>query len=557
MAVAATEALSTGYRPPWLLEFRILGPLAVLSDGTPLRLGGPKQRATLAILLLEANRVVSVERLADDLYAGAPPVTAVTQVQRQVSDLRKLLGSASVIETRAPGYAIRLSADQLDLSRFERLTGHAADSLARGESGLALQLLDEALDLWSGAPLVDLGSEPFVQAAIGRLQELRLAALEQRIEAELELGRHAEIVGELRELVVAEPLREQLCGQLMLALYRSGRQAEALDAYRTTRSTLVEQIGIEPGPALQELQRAILVQDSSLDLAWRDERAGLDSTRAVLVLPNSEEELDGLLAIGERLARPSDRELLVAGLVSGERELPQAVSMLNARRRSTSAPVRVAAFTTQDRAADIARLVIAYGVDLVLLAMPEEAGADAVPRELATIYERSPADVAMLRGTTFEPSEREGVFVPFGGGLHDWAALELAAWLASGENLVLRLLGTTAVPSRRPRDASRLLADASLAVQRVVGIDAEPVIVEPTEEALLGAVEGAALIVAGISPRWQHEGLGWGGRVLIAGCPAPILLVHHGPGPGGLAPPESRTSYTWSIGRSQSASHEQ
>jgi DNA-binding SARP family transcriptional activator len=231
-----------------MLEFRILGPLEVAGEQGPIPLGGPRQLATLAILLLSANRVVSVERLADDLYAGAAPVTAVTQVQRQISELRKALGSASVIDTRSPGYVIRISHEQLDLDRFERQTEEAGRALERGEAELAADLLRAALGLWRGAPLADLAYESFAQTAIERLEEIRLAALEQRIEAELALGRHGELVGELEQLVFEHPLRERFRGQLMLALYRSGRQAEALEVYRKTRAALVDEFGIEPTP---------------------------------------------------------------------------------------------------------------------------------------------------------------------------------------------------------------------------------------------------------------------------------------------------------------------
>ena len=168
-----------------MLQFCVLGPLEVAGDGGPLRLGGPRQRATLAILLLNANRVVPVERLADDLYAGAPPVTAVTQVQRQISELRKALGSESSIETRAPGYVLQLAPEQLDLTRFEQQTQAASSALGRGQSELAAEYFRGALALWRGTPLADLAYEPFAAAAIGRLEEIRLAALEQRIEADL------------------------------------------------------------------------------------------------------------------------------------------------------------------------------------------------------------------------------------------------------------------------------------------------------------------------------------------------------------------------------------
>ena len=183
-----------------MLDFRILGPLEVSDDDHPVRLGGARQRATLAILLLSANRVVPVERLADDLYAGEPPVTAVTQVQRQISELRKALSSPSAIETRAPGYVIRLAPGQLDLFRFERFAREAREALDRDERGAAADLLRRAAELWRGAPLADLADEPFVRPYSQRLEEIRLVALEERIEAELGLGRHAELVGELEQL---------------------------------------------------------------------------------------------------------------------------------------------------------------------------------------------------------------------------------------------------------------------------------------------------------------------------------------------------------------------
>ena len=175
-----------------MLEFRILGPLEVMTDAGPVRLGGPRQRATLAILVLNANRVVSVDRLADDLYAGAAPVTAVTQVQRQISALRKVLGSASAIETRPPGYVLHASHDQLDLARFERFAGEATVALERDDAKAAADLLRSALKLWRGPPLADLAYEPFAATSIDRLEEIRLAALETRIDADLRLGRHAE-----------------------------------------------------------------------------------------------------------------------------------------------------------------------------------------------------------------------------------------------------------------------------------------------------------------------------------------------------------------------------
>ena len=534
-----------------MLEFRILGPLEVVGELGPVRLGGLKQRATLAILLLSANRVVSVERLADDLYAGAAPVTAVTQVQRQISELRKVLGSASVIETRPPGYLIHVSADQLDLSRFERGTEEASHALTRGnDPQRAADLLRHALGLWRGGPLADLAHEAFAQTAIERLEEIRQVAVEQRIEAELALGRHSELVGELEDLVAEHPLRERPRGQLMIALYRSGRQPEALDVYRRTREELIEAFGIEPTAALRGLERAILSQDSSLELdrsATVRPASSAGSGRAVLVLPSDGKRLDALLTVARPLMRLPARELIIARLLSDEACLVPAVSSMNALRTSLGSNVRTAVFTTADVAADVVRLATMYDIELVLLEAPRDLSAGRIPDELASILDRSPADVGVLHGSSIDWQSGQGVFVPFGGGEHDWTALELGAWLASAGGAVLRLVGTKTDPRRGRRDASRLLADASLAVQRVVGVETEPLLVEPTEEAFVEAFGLATVGVMGLSPRWRHEGVGSFRRALLRDSRPPFLLAHGGPRPGALAPRGSVTRFTWTI----------
>jgi DNA-binding SARP family transcriptional activator len=525
-----------------VLEFRILGPLEVSSDHGPIRLGGPKQRSTLGILLLDANRVVSVDRLADELYAGAAPVTAVTQVQRQVSELRKALGSESVIETRTPGYVIRLSPEQLDLHRFERLVGEAADAVARSDLTRGADLLRDALELWRGDPLADLAYESFAQKSIARLEEVRLAALEQRLDIDLALGRHAAIVGELEQVTLEHPLRERFRAQLMLALYRSGRQVESLGVYQRTREALVAEFGIEPTPALRNLERAVLAHDPALGL----EQAA--ATRALLVAPSSDGRLASLLAIAEPLATLPSHDLIIARLVASERELEAAVSELKARASSLPAGARTAAFTTTDVAGDVIRLATTYDVDLVLLDAPSSVEAERVPDRLAALLERSPADVAVVAGpTTNRPGA--GVFVPFGGGEHDWAALELGAWIASAAKEPLRLVGVKADPRLGRRDASRLLADASLAVQRVAGVETEPLLAEADEEGLLEAVAPASVVVSGLSPRWRQEGIGDARRTLVRHARVSTLLVHRGPRPGGLAPRESRTRFTWTIDR--------
>jgi DNA-binding SARP family transcriptional activator/tetratricopeptide (TPR) repeat protein len=243
------------------MDFRLLGPLEVAEHDHPLALGGAKQRALLAVLLLHANDVVPTERLIDELWGESPPATVAKSIQVYVSRLRKQLGDGRLV-TRTPGYVLFVDASELDVARFEGLVAEAG----RADPEAAARKLRAALALWRGPPLADLAYEPFARAPIARLEELRLVALEQRIDAELASGRHAELVGELEGLVGEHALRERMRGQLMLALYRSGRQAEALEAYREARRALVEELGIEPGRQLRELHDAILKQDPRLDL---------------------------------------------------------------------------------------------------------------------------------------------------------------------------------------------------------------------------------------------------------------------------------------------------
>lgn len=255
------------------MEFRILGPLEVWSDERRVSLGGSKQRMLLALLLLHRNEVVSIDRLVEELWAGRPPATAVKIVQVYVSQLRKALGgrrssrdAEDVLVTRAPGYLLRVGPQELDADRFERLVEEGRRVLGAGSPRLATRTLLEALALWRGPALADFAYESFAQLEIGRLEELHLSALATRIDADLELGRHEELVGELEALVAENPLRERLRGQLMLALYRSGRQADALEVYRQTRGLLHGELGLDPGRALQSLERSILLQDPALDL---------------------------------------------------------------------------------------------------------------------------------------------------------------------------------------------------------------------------------------------------------------------------------------------------
>ena len=245
------------------MEFRILGPLEIVG-GSPVSIDAPKQRALLGVLLLHPNEVVSADRLTDELWGERPPATASKLVQTYVSQLRRALG-ADLIVTRAPGYVLRIDEEALDAVRFRRLTAEARGSAASGEHERADELFREALALWRGAPLPDVVFESFARNEVERLEEERLAALMDRIDCELALGRHDEVIPELEGLVKKYPLRERLSAQLILALYRCGRQAEALDVYQEARRLLVGELGLEPGEQLQQLERAILVHDPALE----------------------------------------------------------------------------------------------------------------------------------------------------------------------------------------------------------------------------------------------------------------------------------------------------
>ena len=532
------------------MDFRLLGPLEVVSDhDQPIALGGVKQRSLLAVLLLHANELVSTDRLVDQLWGAAPPATAAKSVQVYVSRLRKALGEGR-LATHGRGYVVRVEPSELDLRRFERL----ADEARRAAPDNAARKLGEALALWRGPALADLAYESFAQVGIARLEEMRLAVLEQRIDADLARGRHAQLVGELEALVAQHPLRERLRCQLMLALYRSARQAEALEAYRAARHELQEELGLDPSGELRQLEEAILRQDPDLDLPpaepssrSRAVAAALEHAapdRAVLVVPRELDGLDPLLRLARPLAAAAPaRELICAAVVSAA-ELHNATVALAARRdelASAGVAARTAAFCSPSRGEDVVRLAAQLSVDLLLM----DAGASPLEGDALVVLEDAPCDVALL--VEAGGSLREGpVLVPFGAGSHDWAALELGAWLARAVDAPLRLIGAA---DRREggRDASRLLADASLIVQHTAGIVAEPLLASPGRRGVAALAEGAGLLVVGLSERWRQEGLGRARASLAEEPPAPTVFVRRGTRPGGLAPAETRSRFGWSL----------
>ncbi len=254
------------------MEFRILGPLEVLEEGRELTLGGTKQRALLALLVTHSNETLSTERLIDELWGESPPATAAKTVQVHVSRLRKALasplavGPGEVVLTRDHGYELKVEPGHVDAQRFEALVAQGRGELAAGNAATAIEVLERALALWRGPPFADLAGEPFAQRESARLEEVRVTALEQLYDAKMALGRHAEVLPGLEALIAEHPYRERLHGQLMLALYRSDRQADALQAYQNARRKLVDELGIEPGGPLRDLERAVLEQDPALAL---------------------------------------------------------------------------------------------------------------------------------------------------------------------------------------------------------------------------------------------------------------------------------------------------
>jgi DNA-binding SARP family transcriptional activator len=531
------------------MEFRILGPLEVWDGGSEVSVGGRKPRALLAVLLLHANEVVPADQLIDELWGEDSPERAADALRVNVSRLRKALPQ-DVLTTRSPGYVVRVETNELDLHRFERLVDKGRSLLARGLAADASERLREALSLWRGTALADFSYESFAQAAIGRLEEIRVAAVELRIESDLALGRHGELVAELHALAAEHPLRERLRMFLITALYRSGRQAEALEAYQAARRALVGELGIEPSTELQELERAILRQDPALDVDASAPPSVRESPeRSILVAITELTRVDRMLAVAEPLVQHPPRVVILARLVVDAAELGSASAWLEERRSELEARgvvARAAAFTSAAPGEELARLAGELDVELLLVDAPDELLTEGAPdQQLTVLLENTPCDVALL--VSRDAAIDGPVLVPFGGAEHDWAAVELGAWLAQAGQAPLRLAGSAAVPEQGRRDASRLLSHGALAVQRVLGTSAEPLLTPPGEEGMLEASRDAGLLVVGLSTRWHREGLGPARLRLAREATPPTLLVRRGLRPGGLAPPAALTRFTWSI----------
>lgn len=561
------------------LDFRILGPLEVFGDGHELPVSARKQRALLAILLLQAGTVVSRDWLIDALWEGDPPATAASALRVHVAELRKLLesedGDRRVLLTVDPGYRLDLKPGELDLSRFEGLLADATRLAQEGDPGSASAVLREALALWRGPALADFTYELFARQAIGRLDELRLVAHERCIEADLELGRSAELIPELDELVAAHPLRERLRGQLMLALYRSGRQADALATFQEARRVMADELGIEPGQPLKAIEQQILNQDPSLDLnpaaqpaepsvlvanpavpdpgvvgaATPSEPLAEAPDRSVMLFGQREEGLDALVDLGEALAQKPPRELILVRAVDPDEDLIDATTTLASRRAAINArgqTARTAAFNSADPGTDVVRLASEQDTDMLLMYADENLLASgAIEGDVEVVLQTASCDVGLVAsGGTL--AEGRPVMVPMGGAEHEWAAVEVGAWAAKALDVPLMLLGSRG-ESDDDKDASRLLAHASLATQKGLGVDASPMLVEPGDRGVLEAASRGSLLVIGLSDRWQQDGLGATRHAVARDAEIPVLIVRRGLRPGGLAPRHSLTRFTWAL----------
>jgi DNA-binding SARP family transcriptional activator/nucleotide-binding universal stress UspA family protein len=539
----------------------VLGPVELRRGGVPVKVGAAKQRTILALLALHSGETVSTDHLLDALWGTDPPRRAAKALQVYVSELRKLVepkrGTAGVIVSQPPGYALVVPPDAIDVRVFERLWSFGREQLAAGDARSAASTLEDALALWRGAPLADMTYEPAFSGDIARLEEMRSACLEDRIEADLAAGRHASVIPELEQLVRSNPLRERPCAQLMLALYRSGRQSEALATYRRARTVLVDELGLGPSPGLVELERRVLQHDPDLDLPGDPRHVGgnaapRSSERAIFVV-GEREQTDLPAEIGAQLARSAGLGLVLLSVLGeahgpGPDPLREATHRLSKQREALVADglaVRIAALPAADPAEAVLKLATLHETALILI--------DGTP----TLTERpglahslmisAPCDVALFfPGNETRPGG--AILVPFGGDEHDWAALELAAQLARATEAPLLIAGADAEGGS---EAGRLLAAASLILQRTMGVTPEPALTAPGAEGVLRRAADAAVVVLGASRRYGSERLGETRETIVRNAVVPVLVLRRGSRPGVLAPPEAVTRFAWSLAESR------
>lgn len=540
------------------MSLGLLGPVELRRDGVVVPVGAAKKRMIVAMLGLSGGEVVSTDRLIDAVWGAWPPPSAGKALQVYVSQLRDAVEpvrhAPSVIVSQAPGYALALPPQAVDVRVFERLWDEGRRLRTSESPDSAAEVLSRALALWRGPPLADLAYEEALTQEVSRLEEMRWTCLEDRIDADLAAGRHSDVIADLEELSHRYPLRERACELLMLAYYRSGRQADALHAYRRMRATLVGELGLEPSRALVELERRILQQDPTLDEAvakavGRRTIGSAPEMRTILAVGEPAGSLTDLLQVAAPLARGMGAELVVVSVlpaptVQAADALASATRELSDRRRGLEADgvvARVAAFSTPTPGADLVKFATHHDVAMILAD-----GARIDSRWRTTISEllSSAACDVVLSFSSSDPPSGNSILVPFGGGEHDWAALELAAHLARLRDAPLVLAGAAV---QRGPDASRMLAVASLIVQRTFGVIPEPVIIASGAASVLDHARAAGSIVVGVSARYRAEGLGQTREAIVRKAGVPVLAVRHGRRPGLLAPPERLTRFGWSL----------
>lgn len=505
-------------------EFGLLGPLEVVDDGRPVSIEGDKPRVLLALLLLEAGQVLSSGRLIDVVWPEGPPASAGRVLHVYVGRLRKALG-ASQIETVGAGYVLRLRGARLDLLEFERLAEQGRALLDNDRPREASEELAEALRLWRGDPLADLPPE-YLLGERARLGELRVAAIELRNAAMLAAGRHAELVPDLAALAQRHPLRESLQAQLMLALYRCGRQAEALTVYRQLQSTLHRELGLEPTAELRRLEQAILRQEPRLVAD------GAPVSARTLVVAARRSDPARLLALGRLAAVRSRPDVILIRLVEPTADVGAATRELEPLRTDA---VRVTALRSTRATHELRRILADQEASLLLLDVADE---DLRGPPLMT---DAPCDVAFVRWRDgFDPALP--IAVPFGGSDNDWAAVELAALVAVAANSALRLL---AAASPGNGDVDRFLASAALIVQRFLPAAVEPAVMEPGDAGTSAALAGCGLVITGLGD-WAADGIG-DARLRLTHRPVPAIFVRRGLRPGLIAPAHTLTCFRWTV----------